>query len=71
MLHWWHPTLDRNGTVNGVRTRYSDDLLWLPFALAKYVLATGDTAILDVQIAYLSADELGVNEKERYFDVQK
>ncbi len=71
VLHWWHPTLDRNGTVNGVRTRYSDDLLWLPFALAKYVLATGDTAILDVQIAYLSADELGENEKERYFDVPR
>lgn len=71
VLHWWHPTLDRNGTVNGVRTRYSDDLLWLPFALAKYVLATGDTAILEVQIAYLTADELYPHEKERYFDVPR
>lgn len=71
VLHWWHPTLDRNGTVNGVRTRYSDDLLWLPFALAKYVLATGDTAILQVQIAYLTADELYPHEKERYFDVPR
>lgn len=71
VLHWWHPTLDRNGTVNGVRTRYSDDLLWLPFALAKYVLSTGDTAILNVQIAYLSAEELGEDEKERYFDVPR
>ena len=67
----WPPTLDRNGTVNGVRTRYSDDLLWLPFALAKYVLATGDTAILNVQIAYLTAEELGEHEKERYFDVPR
>lgn len=71
VLHWWHPTLDRNGTVNGVRTRYSDDLLWLPFALAKYVLSTGDKSILQVRIAYLSAEELGENEKERYFDVPR
>lgn len=71
VLHWWHPTLDRNGTVNGVRTRYSDDLLWLPFALAKYVLATGDLGVLNVQIAYLTAEELGEHEKERYFDVPR
>lgn len=71
VLHWWHPTLYRNGKINGVRTRYSDDLLWLPFTLAKYVLATGNTDILNVQIAYLTADELGAHEKERYFDVPR
>lgn len=71
VLHWWHPTLYRNGKINGVRTRYSDDLLWLPFTLAKYVLTTGDTDILNVQIAYLTADELGAHEKERYFDVPR
>lgn len=59
--HWWHPIIN-----SGIRTRFSDDLLWLPYVTAEYIDFTGDYNILNETSPYLEDEPLKPGEDERY-----
>ena len=61
VLHWWHEE-----TKKGCRTRFSDDLLWLPYSVIEYIEVTADYSILEENVAYLKGESLKEDEQELY-----
>ena len=64
--HWWHES-----EKTGIRTRCSDDFLWLPYVTEEYVRQTGDSEILSLSVPYLRSASLAEGEHERYEKTEK
>lgn len=60
VMHWWH-----NTNQTGIRTKISDDLLWLPYSVLEYIEFTEDISILDEQVEYVTGIDIQ-DEKEKY-----
>ncbi|TVR86997.1 MAG: glycosyltransferase 36 [Saprospirales bacterium] len=61
VLHWWHPPTGR-----GIRSKITDDRLWLPYVVEFYILSTGDETILKEYATYIGSRKLEPSEHEAY-----
>ena len=66
VLHWWHTIRNQNRFDPGIRSRCSDDYLWLIYVADEYICKTNDTELLNASIPFLIGDELKNNENEKY-----
>ncbi|MBQ8209473.1 MAG: hypothetical protein IJZ35_02685 [Clostridia bacterium] len=72
VLHWFHQLyFGSRRFLRGVRTLYSDDLLWLPLAVSEYCRVSGDASILNLPVPYLSTPVLEKGETERFGEFTK
>jgi cyclic beta-1,2-glucan synthetase len=60
--HWWHPPSGR-----GVRTHFSDDRIWLPYAVSQYVTTSGDLGVLEVPVAFVEGELLPLEREDAHF----
>src|SRR5579859_2097014 len=67
LQHWWLPPFSAGSTGQGVRTRISDDGVWLAHCAVQYIDTTGDAAVLDERIPFLAGRTLHAGEHDAFF----
>ncbi len=67
LQHWWLPPVAAGSAGQGVRTRISDDVVWLAYCAIQYIDTTGDAAVLDEEIPFLEGRTLLPEEHDAFY----
>lgn len=70
VMHWFHKEKRADKKITGVRTKSSDDLLWLPFAICEYIEKTDDIIFLKTVCNYISAEKLDESTDEKFVEAE-